>query len=79
MFSPVQVELVAAEPEVAGLDLLYKTKYSKVGYARYGLRKLYCLSVQVRTVEPMPELSKVSEAGGRIQVTFWATVEQLEL
>ena len=44
MFSPVQVELVAAEPEVAGLDLLYKTKYSKVGYARYGLRKLYCLS-----------------------------------
>ena len=37
MFSPVQVELVAAEPEVAGLGLLYKTKYSKVGYARYGL------------------------------------------
>ena len=76
MFSPVQVELVAAEPEVAGLDLLYKTKYSKVGYARF---KEIILSVQVRTVEPMPELSKVSEAGGRVQVTFWATVEQLEL
>ena len=33
MFTPVQVELVAAEPEIAGLDLLYKTKYSKVGCA----------------------------------------------
>ena len=34
MFTPVQVELVAAEPEIAGLDLLYKTKYSKVGKAK---------------------------------------------
>merc|ERR1712032_35064 len=46
MFTPVQVELVASEPEIAGLDLLNKTKFSKV-----------------RTVEPMPELTKVADAG----------------
>merc|ERR1711915_129476 len=30
MFTPVKVELMASEPEIAGLDLLQKTKYSKV-------------------------------------------------
>merc|ERR1719370_2015217 len=30
MFTPVKVELMATEPEIAGLDLLQKTKYSKV-------------------------------------------------
>ena len=30
MFTPVQVELVASEPEIAGLDLLNKTRLSKV-------------------------------------------------
>lgn len=61
MFTPVQVELVAAEPEIAGLDLLYKTKYSKV-----------------RTVEPMPELSKVSEAAGKMQVMLDAVIQYVE-
>jgi len=61
MFTPVQVELVAAEPEIAGLDLLYKTKYSKV-----------------RTVEPMPELSKVTEAAGKMQVMLDAVIQYVE-
>jgi translation initiation factor 3 subunit F len=61
MFTPVQVELVAAEPEIAGLDLLYKTKYSKV-----------------RTVEPMSELSKVSEAAGKMQVMLDAVIQYVE-
>ena len=30
MFTPVKVEMVANEPEIAGLDLLHKTKFSKV-------------------------------------------------
>ena len=45
MFTPVQVELVAAEPEIAGLDLLYKTKYSKVGKyprSRFDLLQRVC-------------------------------------
>merc|ERR1719447_2339831 len=50
MFTPVQVELVASEPEIAGLDLLNKTKFSKV-----------------RTVEPMPELTKVADAAEKMQ------------
>jgi len=29
MFTPVKVEMIATEPEVAGLDLLHKTKHSK--------------------------------------------------
>jgi len=61
MFTPVQVELVAAEAEIAGLDLLYKTKYSKV-----------------RTVEPMPELSKVTEAAGKMQVMLDAVIQYVE-
>jgi len=50
MFTPVSVEVVASEPEIAGLDLLQKTKYMKV-----------------RSVEPMPDLSKVSEASTRLE------------
>jgi len=30
MFTPVPVEVVASEPEIAGLDLLHKTKHNKV-------------------------------------------------
>ena len=30
MFTPVKVEMIASEPEVAGLDLLHKTKHSKI-------------------------------------------------
>ena len=29
MFTPVKVEMMASEPEIAGLDLLHKTKHSK--------------------------------------------------
>ena len=29
MFTPVKVEMMATEPEIAGLDLLHKTKFSK--------------------------------------------------
>jgi len=61
MFTPVQVELVAAEPEIAGLDLLYKTKYSKV-----------------RTAEPLSELSKVTEAAGKMQVMLDAVIQYVE-
>merc|ERR1712088_875079 len=32
MFTPVKVEMIATEPEVAGLDLLHKTKHSKIRY-----------------------------------------------
>merc|ERR1712098_1030210 len=30
MFTPVVVEMIASEPEIAGLDLLHKTKFSKM-------------------------------------------------
>merc|ERR1739836_375327 len=30
MFTPVKVEMMATEPEIAGLDLLHKTKHSKI-------------------------------------------------
>jgi len=61
MFTPVQVELVASEPEIAGLDLLQKTKFSKV-----------------RTVEPVPELTKVAEAAGRMQTMLDAVLQYVE-
>jgi len=61
MFTPVHVELVATEPEIAGLDILYKTKYSKV-----------------RTVEPIPQLSKVSEAAVKMQVMLDAVIQYVE-
>merc|ERR1711973_109921 len=50
MFTPVPVEVTATEPEIAGLDLLQKTKYMKV-----------------RSVEPMPDLTKVSEASNKLE------------
>jgi len=61
MFTPVQVELVASEPEIAGLDLLNKTKFSKV-----------------RTVEPMPELTKVADAAEKMQVMLDAVIQYVE-
>merc|ERR1711928_134810 len=60
MFTPVQVELVASEPEIAGLDLLNKTKFSKV-----------------RTVEPMPELTKVADAADKMQVMLNSNMRDL--
>jgi len=32
MFTPVKIEMMATEPEIAGLDLLHKTKHSKTRY-----------------------------------------------
>lgn len=61
MFTPVQVEMVASEPEIAGLDLLHKIKFSKV-----------------RSVEPLPELSKVSEAAEKMQVMLDALLQYVE-
>jgi translation initiation factor 3 subunit F len=61
MFTPVQVEMVASEPEIAGLDLLHKIKFSKV-----------------RSVEPLPELSKVSEAAEKMQVMLDAVLQYVE-
>ena len=50
MFTPVKVEMTASEPELAGLDLLHKTKHSKV-----------------RSVEPVPELTKIAEAADKME------------
>jgi len=61
MFTPVVVEMVASEPEIAGLDLLHKTKFSKV-----------------RTVEPVPELTKVAEAANRMQGMLDAVISYVE-
>lgn len=61
MFTPVQVEMIASEPEIAGLDLLHKIKFSKV-----------------RSVEPLPELSKVSEAAEKMQVMLDAVLQYVE-
>jgi translation initiation factor 3 subunit F len=61
MFTPVVVELVASEPEIAGLDVLHKTKFSKV-----------------RTVEPVPELTKVAEAASKMQVMLDAVIKYVE-
>jgi len=61
MFTPVVVEMVASEPEIAGLDLLHKTKLSKV-----------------RTVEPVPELTKVAEAANKMQGMLEAVISYVE-
>jgi len=61
MFTPVSVEVVASEPEIAGLDLLQKTKYMKV-----------------RSVEPMPDLSKVSEASTRLESMLETLLKYVE-
>jgi len=61
MFTPVPVEVTATEPEIAGLDLLQKTKYMKV-----------------RSVEPMPDLTKVSEASTRLEGMLDALISYVE-
>jgi translation initiation factor 3 subunit F len=61
MFTPVQVEIIASEPEIAGLDLLHKTKLSKV-----------------RTVEPLPELTKVAESAVKMQTMLEAVIKYVE-
>merc|ERR1712002_1032282 len=61
MFTPVKVELTAGEPEIAGLDLLKKTKFSKV-----------------RSVEPVPELTKVADAASKMQNMLEAILSYVE-
>jgi translation initiation factor 3 subunit F len=61
MFTPVPVEITATEPEIAGLDLLHKTKYMKA-----------------RAVEPMPDLTKISEAANRMEVMLEALLKYVE-
>ena len=51
MFTPVKVEMMATEPEIAGLELLQKTKHSKT-----------------RSVEPVPELTKIAEAADKMEM-----------
>ena len=50
MFTPVKVEMMATEPDIAGPDLLLKTKFSKV-----------------RTVEPVPDLTKISMSADKLE------------
>lgn len=61
MFTPVVVEMIASEPEIAGLDLLHKTKFSKV-----------------RSVEPVPELTKVADAASKMQNMLDAVINYVE-
>jgi len=61
MFTPVKVEIMATEPEIAGLDLLQKTKYSKV-----------------RSVEPVPELTKIAEAADKMELMLDAVLKYVE-
>lgn len=61
MFTPVVVEMIATEPEIAGLDLLHKTKFSKV-----------------RSVEPVPELTKVAESANKMQNMLDAVLKYVE-
>eukprot|EP00088_Acartia_fossae_P056439 TRINITY_DN6573_c0_g1_i13.p1 TRINITY_DN6573_c0_g1~~TRINITY_DN6573_c0_g1_i13.p1 ORF type:complete len:290 (-),score=87.68 TRINITY_DN6573_c0_g1_i13:513-1382(-) len=52
MFTPVPVEVVASEPEIAGLDLLHKSKHQKL---------------LTRPIEPLPDLTKISEAAAKLE------------
>ena len=61
MFTPVRVEMTAGEPEIAGLDLLHKTKFSKQ-----------------RSVEPVPELTKVSLAADKLETMLEAVQSYVE-
>jgi len=61
MFTPVPVEITAGEPEIAGLDLLHKTKFSKV-----------------RSVEPVPELTKISDAATKLETMLDAVLGYVE-
>jgi len=61
MFTPVPIEVVASEPEIAGLDLLHKTKFQKA-----------------RAVEPMPDLTKVSEAATNLELMLDTLIKYIE-
>merc|ERR1712227_1003398 len=61
MFTPVKVEMTASEPELAGLDLLHKTKHSKV-----------------RSVEPVPELTKIAEAADKMEMLLDIVIRYVE-
>jgi len=61
MFTPVPIEVIASEPEIAGLDLLHKTKFQKV-----------------RAVEPMPDLTKVSEAASKQEAMLDTLIKYIE-
>lgn len=61
MFTPVKVEMIASEPELAGLDLLHKTKHSKV-----------------RSVEPVPELTKIAEAADKMETMLDIVIKYVE-
>merc|ERR1712059_70567 len=52
---------VATEPEIAGLDLLHKTKFSKI-----------------KSVEPVPELTKVAESANKMQNMLDAVLKYVE-
>jgi len=54
MFTPVPVEVTASEPEIAGLDLLHKTKLQKT-------------LQRPSTVEPLPDLTKIAEAAAKLE------------
>jgi len=61
MFTPVKVEMMASEPEIAGLDLLHKTKHSKT-----------------RSVEPVPELTKIAEAADKMEMMLDIVIRYVE-
>ena len=62
MFTPVKVEMMATEPEIAGLDLLHKTKHSKV-----------------RSVEPVPELTKIAEAADKMETMLDIVIKYVSM
>lgn len=61
MFTPIPVEIDAYDPEVTGLDLLHKAKYTKM-----------------RTVEPMPDLAKISEGTTKLETMLDAVITYVE-
>merc|ERR1712095_140139 len=56
MGTPVKVEMMASEPEIAGLDLLHKT----------------------RSVEPVPELTKIAEAADKMEMMLDIVIRYVE-
>lgn len=52
LLHPVPVEITATEPEIAGLDLLHKSKHQKV---------------LTRPIEALPDLTKISEAAAKLE------------
>lgn len=63
MFTPVPVEVTASEPEIAGLDLLHKSKFQKT---------------LTRPIEPMPDLMKISEAAGKLEESLDILLKYIE-